>query len=112
MLVFVGVVLLALNLRTAVAAISPIVDLISAELTLDPVALGVLGATPPLAFAASGLIGPMVVRRVGLERALVLFEEGVEHVRAAEKILAAAELRVEELLGQGERMRPLDSGEE
>ena len=72
MLVFVGVVLLALNLRTAVAAISPIVDLISAELTLDPVALGVMGATPPLAFAASGLIGPMVVRRVGLERALVL----------------------------------------
>lgn len=72
MLVFVGVVLLALNLRTAVAAISPIVDRISVELPLDPVALGVLGATPPLAFAASGLIGPVVVRRIGLERALVL----------------------------------------
>ena len=71
-LVFIGVVLLALNLRTAVAAISPIVDRISVELALDPVALGVLGATPPLAFAASGVIGPFIVRRVGLERALVL----------------------------------------
>ena len=47
-----------------------------------------------------------------LERALGLFEEGVEHVHAAEKILAAAELRVEELLGQGERTRPLEGGEE
>ncbi|MDX1567278.1 MAG: exodeoxyribonuclease VII small subunit, partial [Longimicrobiales bacterium] len=36
---------------------------------------------------------------VDLDRALTLFEEGVGHVRAAEKALAEAELRVEELLG-------------
>lgn len=47
-----------------------------------------------------------------LERALKLFEEGVGHVRAAEKILAEAELRVEELLRQGERTRPFEGGEE
>jgi exodeoxyribonuclease VII small subunit len=41
-----------------------------------------------------------------LERALALFEEGVAHVRAAEKMLAEAELKVEELL-QGDRTRPL-----
>ncbi len=46
-----------------------------------------------------------------LERALALFEEGVAHVRAAEQILAEAELRVEELL-QGDRTRPLRSGDE
>lgn len=36
---------------------------------------------------------------VELERALALFEEGVRHVRHAERILAEAELRVEELIG-------------
>ncbi len=45
-----------------------------------------------------------------LERALALFEEGVEHVRSAEETLRTAELRVEELLGPEEdwATRPLD----
>lgn len=45
-----------------------------------------------------------------LERALALFEEGVEHVRGAEETLRTAELRVEELLGPEEdwATRPLD----
>lgn len=38
---------------------------------------------------------------VNLDQALALFEEGVGHVRAAEKALARVELRVEELLGEG-----------
>lgn len=38
---------------------------------------------------------------VALEEALALFEEGIGHVRAAEKVLAEAELRVEELLASG-----------
>lgn len=37
-----------------------------------------------------------------LERALELFEEGVGHVRKAEGLLAEAELKVQELLGDGE----------
>ncbi len=67
----VGIVLVALNLRTAVAAISPIVDRISVDVPLDPVVVGVIGAAPPLAFAASGLLGPLVARRLGLDGALV-----------------------------------------
>jgi len=47
---------------------------------------------------------------VGLEDALKLFEEGVTHVREAERALSAAELRVEELLASGET-RPLETGE-
>lgn len=47
-----------------------------------------------------------------LEKALELFEEGVGHVRAAEKVLAETELRVEELLGDGTRSRALDGVEE
>lgn len=34
-----------------------------------------------------------------LEAALALFEEGVRHIREAEALLARAELRVEELIG-------------
>ncbi len=48
---------------------------------------------------------------VALEDALELFEEGVGHVRAAEKILAETELKVEELLADG-RTRPLDGAED
>jgi len=39
---------------------------------------------------------------VELERGLALFEEGVKHIRAAESLLAQAELRVEELVGDQE----------
>ena len=38
---------------------------------------------------------------VSLEEALELFEEGVGHVRDAERVLAETELRVEELLAGG-----------
>lgn len=48
---------------------------------------------------------------VALEEALRLFEEGVTHVREAEKVLSEAELRVEELLASGET-RPLESDAE
>lgn len=47
-----------------------------------------------------------------LERALALFEEGVGHVRAAERILAETELRVEELLGEDGATRPFDESSE
>ncbi len=67
-----GILLIALNLRTAVAAISPIVTAVSADIPLGAVALGVLGTLPPVAFALSGLVAPLVSRRIGLEATLVL----------------------------------------
>ena len=42
---------------------------------------------------------------VELERGLRLFEEGVRHIRASERLIAHAELRVEELIGDGEATR-------
>ncbi|HEX9886617.1 MAG TPA: exodeoxyribonuclease VII small subunit [Longimicrobiales bacterium] len=49
-----------------------------------------------------------------LERALALFEEGVGHVRRAEAILAETELRVVELLGDGQdgATRPFEDDRE
>jgi exodeoxyribonuclease VII small subunit len=45
---------------------------------------------------------------VELDRALSLFEEGVGHLRRAERMLAEAELRVEELIGRGETLGTRD----
>lgn len=48
-----------------------------------------------------------------LEEALALFEEGVTHVRAAERLLRVAELRVERLLERadgGVETRPVSGG--
>jgi exodeoxyribonuclease VII small subunit len=54
------------------------------------------------------ILARMESDEVALEEALRLFEEGVGHVRAAEDVLSAAELRVEELLASG-GTRPLDT---
>lgn len=68
----VGIVLVAVNLRTAVAAISPIAEQIAVDVDLDDVGLGLIGAIPPVAFALSGLVGAALARRVGLEPLTVL----------------------------------------
>jgi len=57
------------------------------------------------------IVGNLEAEELELDRALALFEEGVAHVKEAEKVLAAAELRVEELLGEGEETSTRDLGE-
>lgn len=42
---------------------------------------------------------------VELERGLHLFEEGIRHIRTSERLISRAELRVEELTGEGEATR-------
>jgi CP family cyanate transporter-like MFS transporter len=70
-LALLGVLLVALSLRTPVAAMSPILDRIGSEIPLDAFVLGLIAAAPPLAFAASSVVAPLVARRLGLEPALV-----------------------------------------
>ena len=59
------------------------------------------------------IVASLEAEDLELERALTLFEEGVGHVREAERILARTELKVEELLGEGPEgeTRPFESGE-
>ena len=71
-LALVGILLVALNLRAAVVALAPIADRVSADVPLDAIVIGVLGAAPPLAFALAGLLTPRLARRVGIEHALVV----------------------------------------
>jgi CP family cyanate transporter-like MFS transporter len=67
-----GIVLLALSLRSAVAAISPITEQIGRDIELTSVGLGVIGMLPPVFFALSGFIAPPIARKLSLEGALVL----------------------------------------
>lgn len=46
------------------------------------------------------ILGALEADELDLERALALFEEGIGHVRVAERILQQTELRVEELLDE------------
>ncbi|MBX3098062.1 MAG: MFS transporter [Salinibacterium sp.] len=67
-----AIVLLAVNLRTAVAVLSPILGYITEDIPLDGVGIGFLGMLAPLAFAASGFVAPVIARRLGIELATVL----------------------------------------
>jgi exodeoxyribonuclease VII small subunit len=53
------------------------------------------------------ILARMEADDVELEEAMRLFEEGVAHVREAEKVLSETEIRVEELLAGG-KTRSLD----
>jgi CP family cyanate transporter-like MFS transporter len=70
-LALLAIVFVALNLRTAVAALSPIFDEISADIPLDSVGIGLLGMLPPICFAVVGLFAPGLHRRFGLERVVI-----------------------------------------
>jgi len=67
-----GILLVALSLRSAVAAISPISTEIGADIELSTIGLGIIGALPPVFFAIAGLIAPPLAHRVGLERTVLL----------------------------------------
>lgn len=71
-LALLGILLVAANLRTAVAALSPIVTRIDADIPLSALAIGVLGMLPPVCFALFGVFTPVLTRRHGLESVLVL----------------------------------------
>ena len=70
-LALLGILLVAANLRTAVAALSPIVTQVNADILLGAVAIGVLGMLPPVCFAVFGIFTPVFTRRWGLERVLI-----------------------------------------
>ena len=55
------------------------------------------------------IVAALDAEDIELEESLELFEEGIGHVRAAERLLSAAELRVEELI-EGEARRRSEVG--
>jgi MFS transporter, CP family, cyanate transporter len=67
-----AIALLALNLRTAVSSISPVVAFIQEQISLPIVTIGLLGLAAPLAFAIATSLSYPPARRVGVERTLIL----------------------------------------
>ncbi|MEV0595332.1 MFS transporter [Nonomuraea cavernae] len=71
-LLVLGIVLAALNLRTAVTSVGPLLDELSRALGMSSVTAGLLTTLPVLAFATVGSITPTLARRVGEHRLLLL----------------------------------------
>ncbi|MFH8793381.1 CynX/NimT family MFS transporter [Streptomyces sp. NPDC017941] len=67
----VGVVLLALNLRPALVAVSPLADTIRDESGMSAAATSLLTALPLLCFGLLAPVAPRLGRRFGTERALL-----------------------------------------
>ncbi len=71
MVVLLAMTLLALNLRPFVTGLGVVIDDVERDLPLGPGTVGFLTALPPLAFAAAGLLGPRLVRSLGLRACAV-----------------------------------------
>jgi len=72
LVVLAGIVLVALNLRIAVAAVSPILDVVRQDIDLTSAQVGLLGTVPVLSFAVFGSLATPLGRRLGLEPTMVL----------------------------------------
>jgi CP family cyanate transporter-like MFS transporter len=71
-LTLIGVLLLALNLRAAIAGLPPLVPDLRADLRLDRGTAGLLTTLPVLCFALLSPLGAALGRRIGTDRALLL----------------------------------------
>lgn len=68
----IAVVLVALNLRPVIVAVSPVFDTISSELGLTSVLAGLLVTLPVLCFGVLGPLAPLLAGKIGFERSLAL----------------------------------------
>ena len=67
-LAVIGILLCAFSLRTAVASLSPVTELIAADFPLTSAVRGFIGTLPPACFVVFGLLTPVLEHRMGLER--------------------------------------------
>ncbi|MCW2758252.1 MAG: transporter [Nocardioidaceae bacterium] len=67
-LVLVGIVVLAFNLRPSAVSVGPVLDEVRGGLGMSDTEAGILTSLPVLAFALFGGLAPRVARRVGAHR--------------------------------------------
>ena len=67
-----GIIILALGIRTGVAAIAPLATRIDLDVALEGLPLGALGTIPPIAYAVAAGFSPWFARKVGLEKAAIV----------------------------------------
>ncbi|WP_446001155.1 CynX/NimT family MFS transporter [Stenotrophomonas maltophilia] len=71
-LAFAAILLAAVNLRTAVTSITPLLDVLGQQFGFGTTMTGVLGMLPTASFALFGVATPALARRLGLERTTLL----------------------------------------
>ena len=71
-IVVTGIVLVGLNLRPTVVSVPPIYSTITQSFPIGNGARGVMGSLPVFSFAVFGAVAPLVARRIGLVRSLIL----------------------------------------
>ncbi|MDO5745405.1 MAG: MFS transporter, partial [Micrococcaceae bacterium] len=69
---FLGVLIIAVNLRVAFVTVGPLLAEISSDLQLSSSMAGLLTGLPLMSFALVSPIAPRISRRLGLDRALWL----------------------------------------
>ncbi len=69
---FIGVLLIAVNLRASFTAVGPVLGLMREDLGLNGATAGLLTSLPLLAFAAFSPVAPALARKLGLDGALWL----------------------------------------
>jgi MFS transporter, CP family, cyanate transporter len=72
LLVVVGIVVLAFNLRPAAVSVGPVLDEITRGLGMSATTAGVLTTLPVLAFAGVGALAPWLARALGLHKVTLL----------------------------------------
>lgn len=72
LLVLIGVLLIAGNLRAPITGIAPLLELIQADLSLSSTQAGLLTAMPLFIFAVISLLAASMARVVGLSRSLFI----------------------------------------
>jgi CP family cyanate transporter-like MFS transporter len=70
-LVLVGVVALAVNLRPAAVSVGPVLGEIRDDLSMSATMAGFVATLPVLCFAAFGALAPWAARRVGMHRTIL-----------------------------------------
>jgi MFS transporter, CP family, cyanate transporter len=69
-LLFVGILLIAVNLRAAITSVGPVIEDIRTDLGIGGATASVLISLPLVAFAVVSPVAPVLARRIGIERAL------------------------------------------
>jgi CP family cyanate transporter-like MFS transporter len=72
LLLLLGIVVLAFNLRPAAVSVGPVLDEITGALSMSGATAGVLTTLPVLAFATFGALAPDLARRAGVHRVTLL----------------------------------------
>jgi CP family cyanate transporter-like MFS transporter len=66
-----GIILLALGIRTGVAAIAPLAPVMDLDVAMEGLPLGIIGTIPPVAYALAAWFSPWLARTVGIESAAI-----------------------------------------